>query len=752
MGAHAKAPGRFTRLQRAIWRAVSLCARPALPGGESGLWRWLIPLLAVCAVALAGQRTVVLNAEAGRGLDDADTAQTLVVDAQSLKNLLLDQPPRRRAISAARTDVAVGVRALATRHPGDSALTSLDARLITLDGASRRDAEGLLAATRAISADYTAEAASRTNEARTALLVLLAAGLLLAPLVLFVFWTRRSAIEARRHDHRFRSLVQNSSDLIVVVDAERVITDVTPVAERMVGRAPEELVGTSLLDLVHADDVETVGASLADAGVAAWRIVHADGHWIDVESTATDLLADSAVRGIVLAVRDVSERRGLEQRLQHQAFHDALTGLPNRVLFEDRVRQAVARSRRSGKPMAVLFVDLDDFKTVNDSLGHAAGDELLVQTAARLDDSLRGSDTAARLGGDEFALLLEEISGPEEAEAVAVRLHDALEQPFQIGDEEVFVRASAGIVITDGATVGDDLLRNADTAMYAAKAGGKGRHEIFRATMHVDAKKRLELMGDLRRAVRDGEFVVDYQPLVALRDGRVLGAEALVRWNHPRYGRIPPGDFIPLAEETGLIVQIGEMVLWEACRQAIQWQSLADETPVYVSVNLSPRQFKPAGHLVETVKRATAETGLDPSRLLFEITETLIVQDHVSAARDLQELRALGARVAIDDFGTGYSTLSYLREFPIDIVKIDRSFVTELGRGGSDAALVRSVLDLGEALNMEIVAEGIEDTTQLDSLKAMRCGVGQGFYFSRPLTGDEMSEILGTRVTAPAPE
>ena len=747
-----KAPGRFTRLHRALLRAARVCARPALPGGETGILSWLVPLLAVCAVALAGQRTIVLNAEAGRGLDDADVAQTLAVDAQALSGILDQADPPRRAVAAARTDLAVGVRGLAARHPEDAALASLDARLIALDTESARDAEGVLAATRSVSADYTAEAAALANEARNALLILLAAGVLLAPLVLFVFWTRRSAIETRRHEHRFRSLVQNSSDLIVVVDGEGTISEVTPVAERMLGRTPETLVGTPLLDLVHADDAAAVTESLTSAGVVAWRVEHADEHWIDVESTATDLLSDSAVRGIVLAVRDVRERRGLEQRLQHQAFHDALTGLPNRVLFEDRVRQAVVRSRRSKKPMAVLFVDLDDFKTVNDSLGHAAGDELLIQTAARLDDSLRGSDTAARLGGDEFALLLEDISGPEEAEAVAIRLHDALDKPFQIGDEEVFVRASAGIVVSDGTGAGDDLLRNADTAMYAAKAAGKGRHEVFRPTMHANARRRLELMGDLRRAVRDGEFVVDYQPLVALRDSRVLGAEALVRWNHPRYGRIPPSDFIPLAEETGLIVQIGELVLWEACRQAVQWEPLDDEQPVYVSVNLSPRQFKPAGKLVETVKRACEETGLDPRRLLFEITETLIVTDHLSAAKDLQELRALGARVAIDDFGTGYSTLSYLREFPIDIVKIDRSFVTELGRGGSDAALVRSVLDLGEALNMEIVAEGIEDTTQLDSLKAMSCAVGQGFYFSRPLTGVEMSAILGARVSTPRSE
>jgi EAL domain-containing protein (putative c-di-GMP-specific phosphodiesterase class I) len=279
--------------------------------------------------------------------------------------------------------------------------------------------------------------------------------------------------------------------------------------------------------------------------------------------------------------------------------------------------------------------------------------------------------------------------------------------------------------------------------MYAAKAAGKGRHEVFRPVMHATAKRRLQLTGDLRRAVENQEFTVDYQPLVSLADGRVLGAEALVRWEHPEFGRIAPDDFIPLAEETGLIVPIGEMVLREACRQAKSWQQLAGtDGPAYVSVNLSPRQFRPPGKLVSDVQRLTAETGLDPSCLLLEITETVLMHDREHAARDLQALRDLGVRVAIDDFGTGYSSLSYLREFPIDIVKMDRSFVQELGRGRGDDALVRSVLELGEALDMQIVAEGIEDVAQLDSLRDLHCGIGQGYYFSRPISPERMFEVL----------
>jgi EAL domain-containing protein (putative c-di-GMP-specific phosphodiesterase class I) len=297
----------------------------------------------------------------------------------------------------------------------------------------------------------------------------------------------------------------------------------------------------------------------------------------------------------------------------------------------------------------------------------------------------------------------------------------------------------------------EELMRNADTAMYAAKAAGKGRHQMFQPVMHVTARKRLQLTGDLRRAVDRGEFTVDYQPLVNLSDGRMLGAEALVRWEHPEFGRISPGDFVPLAEETGLIVPIGEFVLREACRQAKHWQSEHPEQGnVYVSVNLSPRQFRPPGRLVEVVTRITREHGLDPSSLLLEITESVLMNDREHAAKDLQALRELGVRVAIDDFGTGYSSLAYLRDFPIDIVKMDRSFVRELGRGRADDALVRSVVELGEALDMQIVAEGIEDISQLDSLRDLDCAIGQGYYFSQPVSGEKINEALGTPQAAEA--
>ena len=517
----------------------------------------------------------------------------------------------------------------------------------------------------------------------------------------------------------------------------------------MLGRRVEDVIGLSLAGVVHPDDPSPLepGASTA----CPWRAAHQDGTWVDVESSCTDMREDPSVGGIVLVVRDVRERKAIEQQLHHAAFHDPLTGLPNRALFEDRVRQACVRARRSGAIVAVLFIDLDDFKTVNDSLGHAAGDDLLRQTAARMDDALRGSDTAARLGGDEFAILVEHLDHPAAVTLVAERVHAALEPAFTLGEDEVFVRASIGISLGDAEQDDEELLRNADMAMYAAKAAGKGRHEVFNPKMHLSARRRLQLTGDLRRAVERMEFSVDYQPLVDLSNGRVLGAEALVRWEHPELGRIVPDDFIPLAEETGLIVPIGEFVLNAACRQAKVWQEQRpEESPIYVSVNLSPRQFRPPGRLVEVVTAATTASGLDPSCLMLEITETVLMNDREHAARDLQALRDLGVRVAIDDFGTGYSSLAYLREFPVDIVKMDRSFVDQLGHGRADEALVRSVVELGEALDMQIVAEGIEDGAQLDSLRTLHCAIGQGYYFSRPVSGDVLGDALRAPGNQPA--
>jgi diguanylate cyclase (GGDEF)-like protein len=424
----------------------------------------------------------------------------------------------------------------------------------------------------------------------------------------------------------------------------------------------------------------------------------------------------------------------------HQALHDALTGLPNRALFTDRIQHALTQGRRRGTTCGVIFLDLDRFKTVNDSLGHAAGDELLVTVARRIDESLRSADTAARLGGDEFAILLEDLSGVQEAVLVAERLTEALHAPVVVQGREVLVCASVGIAV--GNVGSSELLRQADVAMYRAKAEGKGRYRVFEESMQADVVERLELEGELQRAIERDEIAVHYQPVIALDGQTLAGFEALARWTHPTRGLVPPPQFIPLAEENGSIVTLGRQILRTACRQAARWMDeFPTDEPRIMSVNLSGRQLEDP-NIVSDVAAALADSGLPAAALVLEITETVLMHDTEATIARLTALKALGVRLAVDDFGTGYSSLRYLRRFPIDILKMAKPFVDGLDDDDEGRALARAIIELATSLKLACIAEGIEQSGQADALHELGCGLGQGFHFARPMASDAMTALI----------
>ena len=566
------------------------------------------------------------------------------------------------------------------------------------------------------------------------------------------------ALLIRQSEARFSSLVQNSSDVVMVVEADSTIRYMSPSVERVLGHEAAELEGTKLTVLIHPDDRTNVLQFLTSGGyegedghpgLTEFRMRHRDDFWLHVETLRTNLMHDENVKGIVLNTRDVSERKAFEEQLAHQAFHDGVTGLANRALFKDRVEHMIERQSRDNLPVSILFMDLDDFKTINDSLGHAAGDRLLGEVGDRLKNCLRQADTAARLGGDEFAILLEDGGNGVDAAEVASRILASLEGPFHLEGKEVFVRASIGIASADAGTSGpegaEELLRNADVAMYMAKEAGKGRYQVFEPAMHDTALQRLELKADLQRAVDNDEFVLHYQPVIELETGRIEGLEALVRWQHPARGLIPPLDFIPLAEETGLIVPIGRWVLREACSQAEGLRERYGLTqPLHMAVNLSARQLQ-RPEIVGEIAEILRETELHPRNLVLEITESVMMQDMDLSIQRLAELKELGVRLAVDDFGTGYSSLNYIRRFPVDILKVDKSFVDGVNEGGEESALTAAIIELAGILRLRPVAEGIERADQLDRLLALRCDLGQGFYFAKPLPLTGVDELLTTR-------
>jgi len=574
---------------------------------------------------------------------------------------------------------------------------------------------------------------------------------------------RLRTMRAREENEtRFASLVQHSTDLITIIDGADTIRYLSPAITRVFGYDSDGLEGRPLRDLVHPDDVVPMLNFLADAakpdskaGTSHWRMQSAGGEWCRVENVAVNLLHDLTVAGLVLTTRDVTHRVALEEQLVHRAFHDELTGLANRALFTNRVEQALLRALRDGRRTAVLFLDLDDFKEINDSLGHAAGDALLMQSAERLRACLRSGDTAARLGGDEFAVLVEACDDDgEDAMHVAARISSAFARPFALEAREAFATASIGVAINSVGEDGEALLRNADLAMYLAKRRGKARIERFATHMHEEVVERLDLLADLRSAIERDELQLEYQPIVDLETRTVSGLETLVRWDHPRRGRIPPSEFIPIAEQSGLIVAIGRWVLLHACAHARHWsRSLPELMPVTVTVNLSARQLGDE-HLLDDVANALRVAGLRRDQLVLELTESTLLANSEETVGILTALKNLGVRLAIDDFGTGYSSLSYLHRFPVDILKIDRSFVQGVADGPGANALASAVIALGNSLGLRTVAEGIEREDQHAVLAQLGCKFGQGYLFSVPLPPADVMPYLikhGQRTDAGVP-
>ncbi len=576
----------------------------------------------------------------------------------------------------------------------------------------------------------------------------------------------------RRNEAHFRSLIQNASDVILVVDADLHITYQTPSVQGVLGLTREEVDGRPVTELLAADDVPHARLMLARVATPAgrgdqrsasftaeWGVRHADGHLRTVEVTCRNLLDDPSVQGLVLTWHDITDRRALEEELKELAFHDTLTKLPNRALFLDRVEHALGRQGRHREHLAVMLIDLDDFKMINDTRGHDAGDALLIGVAGRLRGVLREQDTATRLGGDEFAVFIEGMAGDHEAGQLAERILSALRRPYRLGDEEVVVRASIGVATSEYGSDAAELLRQADLAMYAAKDAGKGTHEFFRASMLHRLESRLKWRHDLERGLREDEFVLHYQPVCDLTSGVVVGAEALLRWQHPHKGLILPGEFIDVVEQTDLDPPLGAWVLDQAVAQAAQWAQVSPDHPVWVSVNVTPRQLREPT-CVDIVRDALRRHDLPARALTLEMTERMLADEDGRTQVVMQALRELGVGLALDDFGTGYSSLAYLRRFPVNTLKIDRSFVSGVDRSADDRALVAAIVRLAESFQLNVVAEGIETAQQRDAVHALGCERGQGFLFSRPVPGPEFTALLETQkalelstalATAPVP-
>jgi diguanylate cyclase (GGDEF)-like protein/PAS domain S-box-containing protein len=544
-----------------------------------------------------------------------------------------------------------------------------------------------------------------------------------------------------RHEEEVRSrvILDHAAEAILTVGLDGRIESLNPAAERMFGVDGSDVVGGDISRLMAPSDPALRGAVEVQTGLRLGQEMvgrRPDGSTFPLELTVTDVeLGDRTITTLV--ARDMTERKAFERRLTHQGTHDPLTGLPNRILFMDRLAHGIATAARTQRALAVLFCDLDRFKVVNDSLGHTAGDALLFAVAGRFRTAVRVSDTVARFGGDEFVILAEDLADADHAVLVAEKLAASLEEPVRIGSQEIHVSASIGIALAEPGATPETLLRDADAAMYQAKGGGKARHELFDRELRTQAMRRLDTESALRRGTVLQEFVVHFQPEVDVRTGAVAGMEALVRWDHPDHGLTPPGDFLPVAEETGLIVAIGEQVIGQACAQAAAWRQELRERAPTVWVNVSARQLS-SPTLTTVVRRALETYGLTSSAIGIEITESDIVPDDDRCARTIQELVHLDVPIAIDDFGTGFASLSYLWRFPASTVKIDQTFVRRLDETPEAAALIEAMIQMAHSLGKTTVAEGVETETQLTQLRALGCDTVQGYLLGRPAPASEV--------------
>jgi diguanylate cyclase (GGDEF)-like protein/PAS domain S-box-containing protein len=681
---------------------------------------------------------VLLNGGTAPAVEGDDDEKEVTAVADEQVRAQLDQ--ERRLVNDL---VGTGSALLAGRPVSKVRLTAHE-RLTPTDPVKRLRV--LAALTSNVSLN-TARGTAAATDRNISDLITLQVVLGVAGLVAFLLLARELVAVTRRQTAHFRSLVTSSTDLVMVF-GEGGCRYTSHSVRNMLGCPKQDILGHGFARFVHPDDQAAVeiARSHAEPHELLFRMQNRFGEWRHLEAYVTDLREDKHIHGVVLNARDVTERVGLEEELTRQAFHDGLTGLPNRALFRDRLDQALARSLRTRDAFAVLLVDLDNFKQVNDNLGHDTGDLLLQEVARRFDDVTRPSDTLARFGGDEFALLLESAN---EAGAIssAERLLERLAEPMTIAGRELVTGASIGMVLHPGGS-GDseELMRHADLAMYAAKEAGGNRCEVFEFEMARAAGELLGLEHELRQALKNGEIRVHYQPEIHLRDRQTVGVEALARWHSPSRGNVPPDQFIPVAEANGLILPLGEFVLRSACAQTAVWlrDGILPE-PFAVWVNLSGVQLS-AGGIAELVQKVLTETGLPARMLGLEVTESTIVAEGSGdrARQELQILRELGVKIAIDDFGTGVSSLGQLQRFPVDMIKVDRSFIQGVEHDVKNAAIAANLVSLAHALGLVAVAEGIESEGQLESLREVDCDLAQGYLFGRPVSADQAGDLLAT--------